>query len=166
MPRRSVESRLQSLQDKRAALENEIRKIQAEKAREVRKRQRQREAILGRVMYQLVAEGSVTEIPISSEQSLLGLLDSLLTRQRERQLFGLAPLSASKSAEESDRELGGLGDKVPVNVAAVPSATVSNSAVKSIAPSWSRASSRAAVKQGTTLPTTHSQDELMGEFNL
>ena len=75
MPKKSVEARLQSLQEKRDAVAAEIKKIQVEKARELRKRQRQREALVGKAVYQLVADGAVVTADTWTEEFLAQLMD-------------------------------------------------------------------------------------------
>ncbi|MGB3471189.1 MAG: hypothetical protein WBA51_10235 [Erythrobacter sp.] len=163
MPKRSVEDRLQSLQDKRDALAAEIKDIQTQKARQLRKRQHQREALLGKAVYQLVAEGAVITAGTWSEEFLLQLMDRQLVRQRDRQLFGLKPSAAS------------VPPAININTgrAAVEShnSPMTNSSVHRTTPAAISKSKEAPAKQLTAsskrqLVEGSSQDDLMGEFNL
>ena len=164
MPKRSVEDRLQSLQDKRDALAAEIKDIQAQKVRQLRKRQHQREALLGKAVYQLVAEGAVISADTWSEEFILQLMDDQLTRQRDRQLFGLKPLSSIDTPSASIDEPGLPASQHQRTVA------TTRGAEKATTVAASR-TDRKIEKQQTRTPLrqlneSSSQDELMDEFNL
>lgn len=151
MANTSIEKRLQTLQQKRDALDAEIKKIQAEKSRALRKRQQQREALVGKVIYRLIDAGEAIKDGPWSEDDLLALMGQHLTRQRERQLFGLAPLSkgdgkaisSPAAAEKSRKKTEGSGKE-----------RSKSSAGKS------------ATEGKKSLPVSSNQDELASEFNL
>ena len=151
MPRKSVEARLQSLQDKRDAVEAEIKKIQIEKARELRQRQRQREALVGKAVYQLVADGVVITADTWTEEFLLQLMDDQLTRQRDRQLFGLSVESDKTSSLSSAANNTVKKQKSSQTPNVSPPGDVDNSS---------------SSKRSLKLPTSGKQNELMDEFNL
>lgn len=163
MPRRSVEARLQSLQDKRAALAKEIKKMEAEKAQELRQRQRQREALLGKVIYQLIADGAVINADTWTSEFIHQLMDAQLTRQRDRQLFGLQTLTTVQTAvadghtghqtqqqEPSDRAANATGNSVAAAM------TDNDTAIDQ---------QRAKAPQ-RSLKVNSSQEDLIDEFNL
>lgn len=151
MPRKSVEDRLQSLQDKREALAAEIKQIQANKAQQLRKRQRQRETLVGRAIYQLVADGAVITADTWTEELVLQVMDGQLTRQRDRQLFGL-----SIKSDENNSISPAANDAVEQQK---PSQSSNISSPVDIDNSSSS-------KRSPTLPISSGQSELMDEFNL
>lgn len=104
MANKAIEKRLQSLQEKRTSLDSAIKKIQAEKARSLRRRQQQREAIVGRLIYQLTNDGAAIQTSTWSEQFLLSLVEKHVTCQRDRQLFGLTPLVSDDDARSNSRQ--------------------------------------------------------------
>ncbi|MDY6936920.1 MAG: hypothetical protein SWY16_04565 [Cyanobacteriota bacterium] len=81
--RQTVEQRLKKLYDQRAALETQIKKIEAEKTKELRQHQEKRERLAGKAIYALVKSGAW------SEEQLLELVEPHLKRASERALFGL-----------------------------------------------------------------------------
>lgn len=78
------EDRLKKLEEKQGHLKAQIQKLKAMEAAEDRKRDTRRKVIVGAVILEMVKTG---EWP---EDKLVGLLERKLTRERDRQLFGLA----------------------------------------------------------------------------
>ena len=146
----SVEKRLQTLQQKRDAIDAEIKKVQTEKAREFRKRQHRREALLGRIMYQLIESGTSFNGGPWSESQLTAFMDQHLTTQRDRQLFGLSPLSTQSTNIASTKKNTKNKPKSSKKAAAKTAARTDSSPSKRVA----------------ELPTISDQNELMDEFNL
>lgn len=137
--RQTVEQRLKKLYDQRAALETQIKKIEAEKAQELRKRQEQRERLVGKVIYALVKSGEW------SEAQLLELVEPHLKRASERALFDW-PVERNETAGDKGQSGAGAASKKKKTVQ------------KSI--------SSAQSKQPKTKPAPVSQSELEDEFNL
>lgn len=159
MPKKSVEARLLSLQEKRDALQDEIRKVQTEKAQDLRKRQQQREALLGRVIYQLIADGAVIPADTWTEEFLMQLVDNHLTRQRDRQLFGLKPLASSANI---DTEQGAIESHGSSGV----NSNASNKAIYDSSKGKAVSTQQAPAEPKRQLIENSSQDDLMDEFNL
>ena len=93
--RQTAEQRLQKLYSQRAALEAQIKKIEAEKAKEVRKHQEKRERLVGQALYALIHTGDW------NEAQLLEIMDAYLTRAKERALFDL---SEPKTAPDTGKK--------------------------------------------------------------
>lgn len=157
MANTSVEKRLQTLQQKRDALDAEIKKVQTEKARDLRKRQQQREALVGKVMYKLIETRTAFKAGVWSEDDLLSLMGQHLTKQRDRQLFGLEPLEQNK-AENSQSSQRAKKTSNKTNTE-----TVKNKPSKA---QQTDSQPNATRSSKTALPTGSNQDELMNEFNL
>jgi len=79
--------RIEKLQKRRAALDAEVNRLQARKRAEDRKADTRRKILLGAVVMQEI-EAKPDQIGVWAK----GLLDERLTKQRDRALFGLAPL--------------------------------------------------------------------------
>ncbi len=95
---KATEERLKSLLDKRASLDEQIKKIQAEKNKQARKVKAKKEQVVGKMIFKLVRSGEW------SEEQLTDLLDEYLTSKIDRQLFGLdvpEPSDKNKSAKFS-----------------------------------------------------------------
>ena len=147
----SVEKRLQALQEKREAIDVEIKKVQTEKARDLRKRQQRREALVGKVIYQLIESGAAFKAGPWSEDELVAFMDEHLTTGRDRRLFGLAPVGKktdSKSLASKRTKPKTRKDEKPKSQSAA------------------KAGSNSASKSAGKFPTSSNQDELMNEFNL
>ena len=184
---KSIETRLKALHDKRAALDAQIKKIEAEKAKELRKRQEKREALVGKAIYGLVKAGEW------SEQQVLDLVAGFLTRAADRNLFGLdeqpdtdkgqverKPKATRakrkpKAKAATDNKQAGESKSESSTVGAVKVAekeTVDNSvSAQSLEPASENKKGKAATEStkviaDDVLPEGMSQDALEAEFNL
>ncbi len=157
MANTSIEKRLQTLQQKRDAIDTEIKQIQAAKNRELRKRQQRREALVGKVIYQLIED----EIPFSggpwSEGDLLALIAKYVKKQGDRQLFGLEPLEPNNTQKSKSTKRAKNSSR---------KTAVSTRQQKAIENSKTGSKAKATKQVKPALPTGDSQDELMSEFNL
>ena len=167
MPRKSVEARLQSLQEKRDELAAEIKKVQTEKARELRKRQQRREALLGKVIYQLVEQGSPFKAGPWSVEDIASLVEPHLMRRRDRQLFGLQSSDGQVSDNQPALSSSAISDQAVSKPKAVPIARVTSSpSVEDPSNKADKRFTKSLTGLAGALPAGGSQDDLMGEFNL
>ena len=135
----SIEQKLAALKDKKAAIDQQIKNIEKEKNRELRKRQHKREQLVGNVIYTLVdTEASMTGIEWS-EGVLMDIMDAHLTKKSERALFGLTVPNTPKRSASSSRKKTTAKD--------TPSPTTPK---------------RQTAKKSIKAPT----EDLSGEFNL
>lgn len=90
----SLEKRLASLKQKHDTLGDKIKKMEEEKAKELRKINAKKASLIGNVVMQCLEQE--TPLNIKSEDDLLAVLDAFLTRKTERAVFGLQPLTVNK----------------------------------------------------------------------
>lgn len=154
---KTTEQRLKDLYEKRRAVEDQIKQIEQEKAAELRKRQQQRQQIIGRVIYKLVESGEWTE------QQLLELLNPHVNRTAERRLFGLETPTKAKSKQASEKPKSEVSSPSP---ASIETDRGSNQATASDSPSPNGKKSTISPKSAASLPEPDNQDELEKQFNL
>jgi septal ring factor EnvC (AmiA/AmiB activator) len=169
----SLEQRLQALYDKRSTLEAQIKQIEAEKSKELRKRQDTRERLVGKAVYALVQSGEWTEA------QMLDLMDAYLKRAADRKLFGLAvdenrdTLPSAKPAEstatdpvksDSRKSSATKGAADSSKQKSVPSRSGKRTTAATTATDKSTSARRK--KTGGELPESIGQDDLLDEFNL
>lgn len=77
------ETRLEKLLERKAQLDNRIKRIQAKEKTQERKRDTRRKILIGGTILALVKRGEWTEA------QLVAMLDRGLSQQRDRLLFGL-----------------------------------------------------------------------------
>ena len=83
----STEKRLAKLREQETKIQEEIKKIEIEKEKELRKIQQKKEALIGAMVMAMM--GKEQPITIASASDLLSLLDGFLNRKTDRTLFGL-----------------------------------------------------------------------------
>lgn len=83
----AAKEKLAKLEEKRAELNSEIRKVRSKVKQEAQRKKRRREAIIGRMIIE--RQGGYDD----ALKKLAPLLDEFVTRESDRELFGLDPLS-------------------------------------------------------------------------
>lgn len=94
-----LEKRLDKLRDQQAQINEAIKKIETEKKQELRKIQKKKEALVGAMVMEMMAQGR--PITIASESDLLALLDGFLVRKTDRMLFGFDEETVKTPANDS-----------------------------------------------------------------
>lgn len=134
---KSLDDRLEQAYARQEALSEQIRTLEKQKAQKDRTAQRKREALVGRAVYALIAQGAW------SEEDLRVIMDGFLTKKVDRTLFGLEILATPVKTTTADPQ----AVAEPANSNQQPSATNN-------APPPQR------------LPEQVGQNHLLNEFNL
>lgn len=141
---KSLTARLSSLQEKKAALDAEIREIEQQKSHQLRKEKHERARIIGMAMLRLVEEGSW------SDKQLIELITPLIINGKERRFLGLVPPLDKPAASGKEK------------ASSKPAADTSTAKGSEVGSRKSASKS----KVSTPLPEPATEDALMSEFNL
>ena len=143
MPTKTLLTKLAVLKKRKEELDAEIKRIESEKTKELRKEQQEKARIIGMAMLRLVEDGSWTE------EKLLELVSPFIVSGKERRFLGLV--------SPSDKSATG-GKKKSSRKPAAKSLAAEGSD-KTIGKSSSK-------KKASPLPDPVSEDSLASEFNL
>lgn len=139
MPTKSLTRKLTVLQEKKAALDAQIKKIEQEQAQQLRKEKQERARIIGLAMVRMIEDSSAKDW---TEERLLKLVSPFVVSGKERRFLGF------DNADE-------------------PSSSGNKHLKKSSASAEKKISVKAASKtKPTSLPEPLDEDDLSNEFNL
>ena len=101
MPRAKPADRIQRLEEQRARINAEIRRVKGRESQEGRKRETRRRMLAGGMVLAQVERGEL------SKEQLVAYMDRFLERDRDRELFGLSPRQTKEAAARpSSPDLG------------------------------------------------------------
>lgn len=163
MGNKPLQQRLADQLAKRATLDRQIKELEAEQAKRHRREQARRAAIVGNVIYKLVASGEW------SEDQVIALVKPHLNRASDRKLFGLEALPADGNSTIANKAT--LTDSTEQKTGKGLSTTGkrlagANQSVAASVGEQSTTETVAAKKSIKKLPVSSSDDSLAGEFNL
>ncbi|NEZ65159.1 hypothetical protein D0962_20675 [Leptolyngbyaceae cyanobacterium CCMR0082] len=157
MAGKSLTKRLADLQQKKADLDAQIKQIEQEQSRRLRREKQERARIIGMAIFRLVEKGEDW-----TEEKLMGLVSPFIVSGKERRFLGLAPATGQLSEKEAS---GKTVMKLEAEGISSKSATASmKKSALSKASSLASESSRATT-QGR-LPEVTSEEDILSEFNL
>ncbi|ELS02716.1 hypothetical protein Xen7305DRAFT_00024340 [Xenococcus sp. PCC 7305] len=161
----SIERKLDSLRDKQSQIQQQIKKLEKEKSTELRNIRHKKYHMIGQVVLETIEAGQAVSLP--SSEALLSLMDERLYRKTDRALFGLKSegKSAAKKSAQTAKSSHDSQNSAPHQIETLVASNLEITAKTKSSESNNQAST-VAVKSPTHLSSSHSQDELLKEFNL
>ena len=150
MAGKSLTQRLADLQQKKADLDAQIKQIEQEQSQRLRREKQERARIIGMAMLRLVEKGDWTEA------KLMEIVSPSIISGKERRFLGLESAASSKkgSAKRPLAQAQSKSSSKPPNQES-PDLNTTGTVSKS---------SRTITKG--RLPETHSEPDILSEFNL
>jgi hypothetical protein len=155
--RLTKEAKLKKLQEKKQLLDDQIRQMEADHHRELRKVQDKRERLIGKAIYALIESGGW------QQQQLLIMMDKFLKRPSDRALFELVPLDNPQDGKGQEKP-SPEGQK-PLNNSLGTSPTTPEKVPPALVEETSKVLS-SKVNPASRLPVPDDKQNLLDEFNL